>query len=88
MEVKEMIMEVLKLKGMSQSDLCSRMNITRQALYSRLNHGGNMGIKTISYMLSFVDYRIVVVPRSAKLPKDSFDITEFEIPVSNDGRRK
>lgn len=71
----EIINEILKVKGITKVVLANRLDLSPQALQRRIKPE-NPGILTYRKTISMMDYKVVIMPREARLPKDSFEITE------------
>lgn len=72
----DIINSIIKAKGITKASVASRLGISPQALRKRIIPD-NPGIITISDTLKAMDYKVVIMPREARLPKDSFEVTEI-----------
>lgn len=73
MKANEIIRKVMELKEVKPSMLASRLNIKNNVLSERLGQK-NISIDKMNEMLRVLDYKIVVVPREARVPEEGFEI--------------
>lgn len=73
MKAKEIIRKIMESKEVRPSELASRIGVSRATLNNRINQD-NISIDKLIDVLRVMDYKIIIVPRSAKLPKDSFEV--------------
>lgn len=84
--IKELMETILELKGITKSDLASRIDVSRATLSGRLKRD-NLSIDTLNQMLKALDYKIVIAPRNKRLAENEFDLmTKIEKPAKTDDR--
>ena len=74
MKIGEAINKVLKENGIKKATLADRLGISRQALNGRINFR-NMTVDLAADTLEKINYRVVIVPDTVKLPKEAVIIT-------------
>jgi hypothetical protein len=72
MTASEAIKEILKLKELNQAKLSDMLDIPLKTLNERLRHK-NMSVNKLDEMLRVMGYKIMVVPRDAKV-ENGFDV--------------
>ena len=80
MKASEAIREVIKRKDVSQSVLRDRLGIPKEkssTLSQRLRQD-NMSVDKLNEMLHVLDYKIVIVPREARVSEGGFEIGRVE----------
>jgi hypothetical protein len=75
MKANEIIREVMMLKEVKPSTLASRLNIKNNVLSERLGQK-NISIDKLNEMLRVLDYKIVIVPREARVQDGSFEVEQ------------
>lgn len=65
--------EVMKLREVKPAVLCDRLNIKSNVLSERFKQD-NISVVKLNEMLKAMDYKIVVVPRDARLPDGGIEI--------------
>ncbi len=73
MTATEVVRAVLKKQEVSQKGLAARLNMTAGALNERLR-GDNLTSKNLGSMLRALDYKVVAIPRGARMPKDGYEV--------------
>lgn len=73
MLASESVREIMKIKNVRPSVLCSRLGIKSNALCSRLNARG-ISVSKLNETLRALDYKIVIVPRETRLPDGGIEI--------------
>jgi len=63
------------LKEVKPSTLASRLNIKNNVLSERLGQK-NISIDKLNEMLRVLDYKIVIVPREARVQDGSFEVEQ------------
>lgn len=76
MNYAEAFKKILSLKGLSQMELANRTD-TRQGSIASMLYKGNPSLQVASRYLDACGYDVVLVPKGAHLPKDSFIVDEF-----------
>lgn len=68
--------EVMKRKDVTQSVLRDRLGIPKEksSTLSQRMRQDNMSIDKLNEMLRVLDYKIVIVPREARVPEGGFEI--------------
>ena len=74
MTINQAIREIMTLRGIRAIRLAERLGISRPTMSQRLNDKSNWTTDTACSMAKMLDYRVVLVPAEARLPKDSFII--------------
>ena len=81
MKANEAIREIMKETNVSQSTLANRTGLTRQAVYERLKQKSNsskdphsLATSAFVQLVKGLDYKVVVMPSSARTPKDSYEV--------------
>ena len=69
----EAIKEVMKIRSVRPSVLCSRLGIKGNVLSERFKLK-NVSVSKINEMLRALDYKIVIVPRETRLPEGGIEI--------------
>lgn len=80
LKASEAIREVIKRKDVSQSVLRDRLGIPKEkssTLSQRLRQD-NMSVDKLNEMLHVLDYKIVIVPREARVSEGGFEIGRVE----------
>jgi hypothetical protein len=56
--------------------MADRLNITQAALWDRLNtkKAKDIPVSMLSEMLRALDYKVVIVPRSSRVPSDGYEV--------------
>ena len=76
MRGREAIKEVMSKKGLSNADVAKRLNISNAALWERLNNKNvkDIPVSLLSEMLRVMDYKVMIVPSSARMPEGGIEI--------------
>ena len=69
----EAIKEIMKLKDIRPAVLCDRLKIKSNVLSERFKQK-NVSVEKLNDMLRAMDYKVVVVPRDARIPEGGFEI--------------
>ena len=69
----EAIREIMKLKGIRPAILCDRLKIKSNVLSERFKQK-NVSVEKLNDMLRAMDYKVVVVPREARVPEGGYEI--------------
>lgn len=69
----EAVKEIMKRLGIRPAVLCNRLNIKANVLSERLTQK-NVSVAKLNEMLRAMDYKVVVVPRDAKVPENGFEV--------------
>ena len=69
----EALREVMKLKEVTTSVLADRLNIKQNVLSERYKQK-NVSVSKLNEMLRMMDYKVVVVPKDARVPSGGFEV--------------
>lgn len=69
---------IIKEGKYKKANLARALDISPQALNGRLSQDRNMTSKVASSILDVLGYQIVVTKKGAKLPPDSYVVTESD----------
>lgn len=69
----EAVKEVMKLKEVRPAMLCDRLSIKSNVLSERFKQK-NVSVSKLNEMLRSMDYKVVVVPRDARVPEGGFEV--------------
>lgn len=69
----EAVKEIMKLKDIRPAVLCDRLKIKSNVLSERFKQK-NVSVEKLNDMLRAMDYKVVVVPRDARLPEGGYEI--------------
>lgn len=73
MTAMEAVKEIMKIKSVKQAELADRISVKQSALSERFNQK-NISIRKLDEMLNVMDYKLVAVPRNAKIPENGFEV--------------
>lgn len=73
MKATEVIREVMKEKEVKPSTLAARLNIKNNVLSERLGQK-NISMEKLNEMLRMLDYKVVIVPREARVPDGGYEV--------------
>lgn len=76
MKGREIIKAVMEKQGKSNADLAANLKITPAALWDRLNSKKvkDIPVSLLQDMLRALDYKVIIVPRSTRLPADGYEV--------------
>ena len=76
MKAREIIKVIMDKQGVNNASMADRLNITQAALWDRLNtkKAKDIPVSTLSEMLRALDYKVVIVPRSSRVPADGYEV--------------
>ena len=74
MKIGEALNHILKENGIKKATLAARLGISPQILNSRI-HVRNMTVDLASDTLAAINYRIVLLPDTVKVPKGGIIVT-------------
>ena len=76
MKAREIIKFIMEKQGVNNASMADRLNITQAALWDRLNtkKAKDIPVSTLSEMLRALDYKVVIVPRSSRIPTDGYEV--------------
>ena len=69
----EAVKEIMKLKDIRPAVLCDRLKIKSNVLSERFKQK-NVSVEKLNDMLRAMDYKVVVVPRDARIPEGGFEV--------------
>lgn len=69
----EAVKEIMKLKDIRPAVLCDRLEIKSNVLSERFKQK-NVSVEKLNDMLRVMDYKVVVVPREARIPEGGYEI--------------
>lgn len=73
MRAMEAVKEVMLLRGVKQIELADRIKVRQNTLSERMTQK-NVSVQKLDEMLNAMDYKIVIVPRSTRLPEGGFEV--------------
>lgn len=83
MNGREIIKDIMTKLNISNSTLANRLGITPAALWDRIDTQPRKGkprkdipVSLLSEMVQVMDYKVVVIPSTARVPKDGYVIGE------------
>lgn len=74
MRIQDAISKLIKDNGLKKAEFARRLNVSPQALNGRLTQEG-IGINCVAEMVEKLNYRVVLIPDTAKLPAGSVEVT-------------
>ena len=76
MKARELIKVIMEKQAVSNACMADRLNITQAALWDRLNTKKvkDIPVSLLSEMLRALDYKVVIVPRSSRVPADGYEV--------------
>ena len=77
MKTSEAIREVMKAKEIGVNQMADRLGKSPRLVSERLSQE-NISIAKLQEMLRVLDYKIAIIPRDTRLPKDGYVIGESE----------
>ena len=69
----EAVREIMKMKDIRPAVLCDRLKIKSNVLAERFKQK-NVSVEKLNDMLRAMDYKVVIVPRDARIPEGGFEI--------------
>lgn len=73
MKATEVVKAIMKKQGVGTNRMADRLNRPPRLVSDRLSQS-NISIDKLNEMLRLLDYKIVIIPREARLPADSFEV--------------
>lgn len=73
MKASAAIREVMKAQGIGTNKMADRLNKPARLVSDRLGQD-NISVAKIDEMLRVLDYKILIVPREARVPEGGFEI--------------
>ena len=76
MKARELVKVIMEKNDVSNACMADRLNISQAALWDRLNSKKvkDVPVSLLSEMLRALDYKVVIVPRSSRLPSDGYEV--------------
>lgn len=76
MRGREIVKEIMKEQGVTNTLMANRLNITQAALWDRINSSKvkDIPLSTLNEMLRALDYKIQIVPRDSRLPNKGYKV--------------
>ena len=77
MKGRDVIKVIMETKGVTNADLAGRLHITQATAWDRVNSKKvkDIPVSTLSEMLRALDYKVVIVPRTARVNgDDSYEV--------------
>lgn len=76
MKAREITKVIMDKQGVNNASMADRLNITQAALWDRLNtrKAKDIPVSMLSEMLRALDYKVVIVPRSCRVPADGYEV--------------
>ena len=73
MKTSEALREAMKIKNVSVSRMADRIGKSSRLVCERIGQE-NISVSKLQEMLRVLDYKIVILPREARLPDGGFEI--------------
>lgn len=73
MKAVEAMREIMRSKGVSIAALAGRVSAKPNTITQRLSQP-NISIDKLNEMLRVLDYKVVVVPREARIPDGGYEV--------------
>ena len=67
------IKEVMRIKDVRPAVLCNRLGIKSNVLSERVKQN-NISVAKLNEMLKAMDYKVVILPRDARLPDGGIEV--------------
>lgn len=77
MKERDIIKSIMAAKEVTNAVLAHRLGITSATIWDRLNNKEikkGMSLAMVSEMVRNLDYKIVIVPRGARLPEGGYEV--------------
>lgn len=77
MKAKAVVKELMKAQGINNVTLATRLGISSAAMWDRLNgKNKDIGVDLLREMLKAMDYKLIAVPRNARVPEEGYEVGE------------
>lgn len=73
MKTGDAVREVMKIKEVGVNQMADRLGKSPRLVSERLSQQ-NISIAKLNEMLKVMDYKILIVPRSTRVPSDGFEV--------------
>lgn len=87
MNGREIIKDIMSKLNISNATLANRLGVTQATLWDRLDTTPrknkprkDIPVSLLSEMVQVMDYKVVVVPSSTRVPKDGYAISDNKEP--------
>ena len=76
MKAREIIKVIMDKQGVNNACMADRLEISQAALWDRLNNKKvkDIPVSLLSEMLRALDYKVVIVPRTSRVPSDGYEV--------------
>ena len=76
MRAREIVKVIMEKAGITNAVMAFKLNISQAALWDRLNNKKvkDIPVSTLVEMLRALDYKVVIVPRSSRLPDGGYEV--------------
>lgn len=74
MTIYEALRHIMLAQSLGVSKLADRLGIKQNSLSNRLSGDRGITIEKIVEMTRAMDYKVVLMPRDSRLPKDSYEV--------------
>ena len=76
MKAREIVKVIMDRQDVNNACMADRLNITQAALWDRLNtkKAKDIPVSLLSEMLRALDYKVVLIPRSSRVPSDGYEV--------------
>lgn len=78
MNGREIIKDIMNKEGKKNAEVAYSLGISQAALWDRLNNKKvkDIPLSLLVSMLRVLNYKVVIVPRNAKVPQDSYVVEQ------------
>lgn len=77
MNGRDCVKQVMMDMNVSNAELAGRLGVTQATLWDRLNNKrvkSGLSAALVSEMLRAMDYKVVVIPRSSRIPTGGYEL--------------
>lgn len=74
MKVIEAVKHIMISANIGVNQLADRIGLKQSTMSMRLRPDKDIYLSHLNEMLKGMDYKIIIVPRDTKLPKDSYEV--------------
>lgn len=74
MSIYEALRHIMLSQSIGVSKLADRLGLKQNTISNRLNGERTLGIDKVIEMSRALDYKVVLMPRDSRLPKDSYEV--------------
>lgn len=74
---RDVIKAIMARQGLTVTDMAARLNVTMPTVWERLNgkRAADLRVSNLAEMARLLDYKVVIMPRGAKAPADSYEVS-------------